>query len=50
MERALEAVLNGDDGLNTISGEYCVPKTTLRRCLDGRIICNTESKWLRSYS
>jgi hypothetical protein len=36
MERALAAVRNGDIGLNAAAREYCVPKATPKRHLDGK--------------
>lgn len=45
MEIALEAVRNGDVGLNTASREYSVPKATLKRYLDGKnyfTVVNTQ--------
>ena len=36
MERALQAVRNGDMGLNAAAKQYSVPKATLKRHLDGK--------------
>jgi hypothetical protein len=36
MERALAAVRNEDIGLNAAAREYCVPKATIKRDLDGK--------------
>jgi hypothetical protein len=43
MERALAAVRNGDIGLNAAAREYCVPKATLKRHLDGKNYFAVES-------
>jgi hypothetical protein len=38
MSRALEAVRNSDIELNAASRRYSVPKPTLKRHLDGKIL------------
>jgi hypothetical protein len=43
MERDLAAVRNGDIGLNAATREYCVPKATLKRLLDGKNYFAVES-------
>lgn len=42
MERTLTAVRNGDMGLNAAALEHSVPKTTLKRHLDGHKYATEE--------